>query len=78
MNYWATKEALKEMIRVGITEKDIKLDIINHKHGNFLNKLANIVVEPKNDEIVFIRHPLNVGNEDLMEIVFIDECWNKK
>ena len=66
------------MIREGITEKDVRLDIINHKQGNLLNKLANIVVEPVNDELVFIRHPLDVGNEDLMEIVFIDDCWNKK
>ena len=78
MSYWATKEALKEMIREGITEKDIRLDIINHMQGNLLNKLANIVVEPKNEELVYIKHPLDEGNEDLMEIVFIDECWNKK
>ena len=78
MSYWATKEALKEMIRDGISKKDITLDLLNHKQGNFLNKLANVIVEPGRDNRIEIRYPMDQRNEKLIEIEYIDGCWQPK
>lgn len=78
MSYWASKEALKEMIREGISEKDIRLDVINHKQGNLLNMLANVVVRPCKDDRVEIRYPMDYGHEKLMEIEYVNGCWQLK
>ena len=80
MKFLATKKALAELIRGGISEKSVLMDRAITKHElNPLEKLLFVTVEIKDEETTTIRHPTEEYEKcKWYEIEYKDNYWQMK